>query len=106
MTIGQLSTPISILQPGTNTNSFGQAVSTYTPVEQAWAQMRDTSANETREASQIVSLRSVVFTIRYTPNVSMRHRILADGDTFEITGLNIIGRKQFIELSTVQRATT
>jgi SPP1 family predicted phage head-tail adaptor len=103
MNIGLFDTRIILQQAVTSKDSHGQAVIAYADVCPLWARREETSGNEATENNRLQSSRSVTFTIRYRPLVTTKHRIVCNGTNHEITGLTTIGRRQYLEISTIMR---
>lgn len=70
----------------------------WTTMATVWANRRDTSAREFLSADSNHSEQSVVFTIRWLPNITSLLRVIHDGQVFELTGVTEIGRRQFLGL--------
>lgn len=65
-----------------------------------WAEERQTTARETMTGKTEQAQRSMAFTIRWRGDVTERHRVLYDGDAYDIVGIREIGRREGLELLT------
>ncbi|MBN2744519.1 MAG: phage head closure protein [Marinilabiliaceae bacterium] len=103
MHIGLLDTPLTIQQPTRTTSSMGQPVTTFADVATVWARIEETGASEATEANRAQSIYSARVTIRHYPDITMRHRLMIDGQPHEITGIQNTGRRQFSILTVIRR---
>jgi SPP1 family predicted phage head-tail adaptor len=100
---GRLDRRITILTLSAGTDAWNQSSSVYNTLATVWAEVRDQGAKEREEADQRVTVNPKIFTIRYRSDVTTKHRISFDGDTFDITGITEIGRKEGQRLTAVAR---
>ena len=94
---------ITILTLSAGTDAWNQSSSVYNSLATVWAEVRDSGSREREEADQRVTLSSKLFTIRHRSDVTTLHRIQYDGDTYEITGIAEIGRKEGLRITAVAR---
>lgn len=100
---GRLDRRITILQRNTATDAWNQNTDTYQSLVEVWAEVRDPGAREREEQDQRVTVRGKIFTIRHRSDVTTLHRISYDGDTYMITGLAEIGRKEGLRITAEAR---
>lgn len=100
---GRLDRRITILQRTTAVDDWNQSTDTYQTLVEVWAEVRDPGAREREESDQRVTVRAKTFTIRHRSDVTTLHRISYDGDTYMITGLAEIGRKEGLRITAEAR---
>ena len=100
---GRLDRRITLLQRNAVADDWNQSSASYHSLAIVWAQVQDLGAKEREEADQRVTNRSRIFTIRHRSDITTLHRISYDGDTYEITGLTEIGRKEGLRITAVAR---
>lgn len=96
---GRLDRRITLLTNRNMTDDWNQNSSVYETLATVWAHVADPGAREREEADQRVTVRSKVFTIRYRSDVNALTRITYDSDTYEITGLAEIGRREGLRIT-------
>jgi SPP1 family predicted phage head-tail adaptor len=101
MNAGRLDTRITLQEPTTSRDDFGQSTQTFAGVASVWAQRRDISAKETTESDQRVASTRTEWTIRWRSDVRETWRVvLKTGrtDTWEIVGILELGRREGLRL--------
>lgn len=88
-----IQTATKIRDPKTNAQVSGWATAA-----EVWANRRDTSSREFFAAGATNTEQLTVLTIRYRPGIVPGQRAVCDGQTFTITGVSEIGRRQFLAL--------
>lgn len=105
MNAGRLDRKISIQQPTTTRDAFGQSVDTFAEVAQVFAQRRDIAGKETSESDQPVASTRTEWTIRWRADIRETWRVVTTTDriqTFEIVGILELGRREALRLICVQ----
>lgn len=100
---GRLDRRITILSRAAATDAWNQNSDIYNSLATVWAEVRDAGAKEREEADQRVTNHPKIFIIRHRSDVTTKDRIQYDGDTYQITGLAEIGRKEGLRITAVAR---
>ena len=100
---GRLDRRITILQLNPTVDDWNQSSNVYQQIITVWAEVKDAGAKESEEADQRVTVNPKIFTIRYRSEITTKHRIAYDGDTYHITGITEIGRKEGQRITAVAR---
>lgn len=103
MKIGDLDTRVELWTQSATTDSFGQAVKTFSKNATVWAKRFDRGAGESVVNDRVVSIVRTEFTIRHKGNVDETVRVKYDGDFYRIEGVLSIGRKRFMRLICTRR---
>lgn len=101
MNAGRLDRKISIQEPTTTRDDFGQSVDAFAEVAKVWAQRRDISAKENTETDQPVASTRTEWTIRWRSDIRETWRVVTTTDriqTFEIVGILELGRREGLRL--------
>ena len=104
---GELDERITLQKPITSKDGFGDVTPTWTDVVNGgvWAKRRETRATETFEEDRLVAKTITEFTIRYRPDVNPTYRVVdADGKVYEIHGIQRVGRRRWLKLTTEVRS--
>jgi SPP1 family predicted phage head-tail adaptor len=98
--IGELDRRITLRNPSTSTDAFGQSVRTYADVSSLWAKVEYKSGTEGEESNRLESVKRVEFLVRYNTAITEVSQISWDGDTFEVEVVLPMERKRFMHLVT------
>lgn len=101
MNAGRLDRKISLQQPTTTRDDFGQSTDAFSEVSRVWAQRRDISGKETTESDQPVAATRTEWTIRWRSDIRETWRVVTTTDriqTFEIVGILELGRREGLRL--------
>ena len=99
MEVGKLDRLITLETNTTTRSKSGQAVSTWGNPQDVWANVRYQTPREAFQGDQNKALQTAVFTIRYRTEVSAaKSRVIHDGQTYNITGVAEVGRRQGLQL--------
>lgn len=105
ITIGQLDRKINIYENTKVKSSSGEYIDTEILYKNCWAQSVDKTSNE-EEEGKIWLYASRNYRIRYDANIVQRGELMLvrddDGD-YNVTGIELIGRKNYIILKTIKR---
>lgn len=97
--IGELNKLVTITRGTVTTNAYGEEITTWGTLGQAWAAIRNVPQREPFAAEQFVSVVTTSFTLRYRTDVTAKMRVLCDGKTYEIdSAADPDGARRFIEL--------
>ena len=100
---GRLDRRITLLSRSSAVDAWNQTSKSYSTLATVWAHVADPGAREREEAEQTVTVRTKIFTIRHRSDVSTLNRITYDSDTYEITAIAEIGRKEGLRITAVAR---
>jgi SPP1 family predicted phage head-tail adaptor len=78
----------------------GQEVEEWVTVWRPHARMRPFHGGERFTAQQIVGKAVVTFEIRHRPGVTVLHRILFEGRSYDIHDIRELGRREALEIDT------
>ena len=84
-------------------DDWNQTSKSYSTLATVWEHVSDPGTREREEADQTVTVRAKVFTIRHRSDVNTLTRISYDSDTYEITGVAEIGRREGLRITAVAR---
>ena len=91
--IGEMDELIEI-QGIVQTNNEGSLSEAYTVVRTVWAKMISAKGNEAIQSAQLKSKRIMRLMIRYTGDITTKHRILWRGEYYYITEIDRTARRQ------------
>lgn len=91
------------MKPSAGVDAWNQPNGSYLELATVWAHVADPGAREREEADQTVTVRTKIFTIRHRGDVTTRNEITYDSDTYEITAIAEIGRKEGLRITAVAR---
>lgn len=98
--IGELDRRITLKNPSISTDSYGEAVRTYSTLSDVWAKVEYMTSDEKEENERLTNITKVRFTIRYRSDVDAKTKIEWHSDTYEIDGILPVGREKFLQLIT------
>lgn len=93
--VGQRDRLIILQRAATSTDEYGDELSAWTDVEQAWARVRFGSASEKREAAQESGIQSATFEVVPTRTLlaaKLTDRIMFDGSPWDIAEVAALER--------------
>ncbi len=98
MISGRLDRKITLQEPTTTTNDYGETTTTYSDYTTTFANVKQQSSREVFGGGKVSEVEAV-FTIRYLSGVTANWQIVHDGTTYEIMGKpREIGRQKFLEI--------
>lgn len=92
-----------ILAPTEARDTDGGPTTTYSDSKSVWCHRHDLTSREFRVANALRSETSAVFTFRWFPGLTPKHRIMCEGRTYEIDPPKEIGRRQYLEVDAFDR---
>ena len=102
--IGDLDRKITIQSVSETLDSeTNHSVLTYSTLATVWAKRLKVQSNESYEAKQQVAVNVVRYLIRYRTGITERMRIVDNGSTYEISGIEEIDRKNTLILTAEKR---
>lgn len=75
-----------------------EEIRTWSDLATVWANRRDVSAREFFSSGSEHAEQQSVFTIRWRPGLTSTLRVIHDGQTFDVTGVSEMGRRQYLAL--------
>ena len=108
MKFGQMDRRITLQRATLATNAYGERVETWGTLATVWAQVqyKEGSGKEAVQSDQLFSSQPVHFIIRYSTDVSSirpSDRVSYNGDTYQIEGIQEIGRAEGLRIFTTLR---
>lgn len=109
MKFGQMDRRITLQRATLATNAYGERVETWGTLATVWAQIqyKEGSGKEAVQSDQLFSSQPVHFIIRYSTDVSSirpSDRVSYNGDTYQIEGIQEIGRAEGLRIVTTLRS--
>ena len=104
---GALDYRISVLRASSAVNSMNETTDTWSTLITLWSNVAPMSDGEKLRAGESLASQLVRFTIRYSSlvaNVDPRDRINFQGVIYDISGVKVLGRNQFLEITATARA--
>lgn len=98
MNAGALNRRIRIEEASTSQDGHGQPVKTWGVLDHVWAEIRPLTVNERFQAQQISPEATTKMRIHYRDDVTVKMRVLYDGDYYDIEGTKEIGYREGLEL--------
>lgn len=102
--IGELDRRVTIQQrnPATTSDAVGQELIDWVDVTTVWAQVLALRGREFFAAAQVQQEQTVKVRIRWRDGVTQLHRLVIDGQPYDITGVIPVGRKVMLEIMCLQ----
>lgn len=98
MMSGRLDRKITIQEPTTTYDSYGEPVESWSDLAIVWAEVRQQSAREMWESGKVSEV-EMMFRIRYRSGIDETCRVVYDGKNYDITGEpREIGRRDGLEI--------
>ncbi len=98
MISGRLDRKITIQELTTTNDEYGEPVESWSDLATVWAEVKQQSAREMWESGKVSEV-EMMFRIRYRSGIDTTNRISYDGDTYDITGVREIGRRDGLEIT-------
>jgi SPP1 family predicted phage head-tail adaptor len=104
MRSGSLDRLIVIKSPKTETNGYGEEVTTtYSPLATVWAKRLELKGDEKWVSQQVLATTACKYQIRYRTDVTPLCVIVSDSKTYDIHSIVEIGRREGLELTCTAR---
>lgn len=104
MSIGSMDRRVVIQSYTTTKDDWNYDVATWENYRTCWAAVQDRFSNEITGENQLVGVTRTVFTIRwYDGLLNGKFRVVMDGDIYWVTGIQNLGRRKYIRLTTELR---
>ena len=101
MVPSELNKVIQIYKETTTINAVGTPTETYQFFKQTYAKMFVRTGGSEYAAEGTLPFTRVEFTIRYDPGVNYKCKIKYNGQYYEISHIEHIGRKHFLKIQSV-----
>jgi len=88
---GQFRSRIDLQSKSVAYDSYNQPIETWSTAKTIWAEVITGGGGEFYAAQRLYAETSVVFRIRYDPNVTSINRVQWNGRTFEVLNVNDVG---------------
>lgn len=98
MRAGNLDRRIKLFRRDNTTDNYGEEIITWTEIAETWAEWQPLRASERWDAQQVVAEAAGKFRIRYRTGLTPLHAVEWNGEQYDITGIEEIGRHQGIFL--------
>lgn len=98
--LGEMKRKISIQADTPTADAFGQPISSWAEITDGsvWAAVKYLRGFERVAAGQEAAFGEVLFTIRYKSGLTAKHRIVYDGDVYDILEVRDTGPGAILEL--------
>ena len=103
MRVGQLDRRIDLKDARTTKDDWNHPVRSYTHLATVWAHKQERTSVEVTESMQEVNVNRVIWTIRYRDDLSALDRIEYDSKHYYVTGIQELGRQEWLRIYTEQR---
>lgn len=101
---GKLDRRITLQRATSSQDEAGQSIPAWSKVAEVWAQVLPLAAREPFQADQRAAWVDTKFVIRYRADVGPLDRVLYGGRTYDVVGVQEIGRREGLELLAYARA--
>lgn len=98
MRAGKMDRRVTIQSRSTAADAQGQQIETWTAVATVWASKRDLRGREYFAAQAVNADVNTVFEIRHRTDVTVLHRVVCEGVTYDIQQVSEIGRRDGLSL--------
>lgn len=99
MEAGKLDRQITLETNTPTANDYGEHTAGWGNAEMVWANVRYQTPKEVFQADQLSALQVAIFMIRYRTGIAAaKNRVIHDGQTYNITGVSEIGRREGLQL--------
>lgn len=105
MNFGKFDRQLLLQRPAVVTqNDFGEpAPASFDDVATVWGEQKPGAGAESFTAQQLTAQQAVSWQIRYRPDLSTTWQFVCEGQLYQITAIQEVGRRQGLLLSTYSR---
>lgn len=103
MNLGKLDRRITLEVSTATQNDYGEAIAAWSPLGMRWARREDLGGSEDFEASELVAIHKVRYTLRYEKLITARLRVRDGDQVFDIDNVAEIGRRHGLKLTAYTR---
>lgn len=100
---GKLDRRITLQRATATQDDAGQPISTWSTLAEVWAQVTPLAVREPFQADQRAAWVDHKFKIRYRSDVGPLNRVLYAGRTYDVVGVQELGRREGLELMAYAR---
>lgn len=97
--VGRMDRLIEIQYPSRQKNTFGDDVVTWKSLARVWASANPMEARERFASQELRAAKVYTFLVWYLSTVTPDMRILFNGESYRITGLAEIGRRERLQIT-------
>lgn len=102
MNFGRLDRQIQLQSSTPSQNTSGEKIASWATYDTVWAEEIDVPAREKIASGTEQSIKQMGFLIRYRSDVTRRHRVVYNGENYDIEDMREIGRREALELRCVR----
>jgi SPP1 family predicted phage head-tail adaptor len=95
---GKFTERVQILAPTNTQGASGEAIITWGDYGTRWAKVELLGGTELTKSDVILPLSRAKFTFRYNEDITEAYRLVWNGQTWDISNINVVGRKAFLEI--------
>lgn len=99
MNIDNMTRKIWLIKMIESSNRFGDVIKTPSVVAAAWAEVLPVTESEQRDDGKTIARRSSRFRIWFRDDLTAKHKILYNGEYYDISGIRELGYREAIELT-------
>lgn len=99
MRAGSLDRLIAIEHAAAAVSDAGTPIKTWAVLRNVWAQMLQSNTGDRDGAGGAATEQSLTFRIRWFDGLTLEHRVVYSGQTFEIKSIREIGRREGYDVS-------
>ena len=105
MQIGQMDRLVTLQQRTLIQDAAGQAVESWSTVDNIWARKLPQKGSERFTAQQVLGRAVVTYRIRYRAGLAVNtHRLLDDGRAYDLHDIREVGRRAALDLDATARS--
>ena len=95
----RLDRKIGIQEATSTTNEFGENIQSWSTFSQPWAEVKYSSGSESFVDGIEVEGQTLTFIIRYRAGITTKMRVVFDGVTYDIEGIEEPKRREMLQLN-------
>lgn len=99
MRAGTLDRRITLMKPTSTQDAYGAMVDSFASEGTVWANVKQLDAGEASRDDQHTAKKTVLFTIRYRASVAPTWKVVFDGETYDLTDVAEVGRREGLALT-------
>ena len=103
MKFGLLKERITLQQYSSTKDEWNHETKSWANLHQIWASKKYKNSSLVSEVEGVVHIMQVTFTIRYLEGITTKMRVREGTEYFDIVGMKMLGRREGLELITIQR---